>query len=58
MSNLHDVVRYVLIVDNIRYGVETIGFFAVPAEGPHGFFDLGRCASIHTVFRTSHATET
>lgn len=28
--------------DCCRYGIDSIAFFAVPAEGPHGFYDVGR----------------
>lgn len=27
-----------------RYGIDSVGLFAVPAEGPHGFYTIGRYA--------------
>ena len=26
----------------LRYGVDAVGLFCVPAEGPHGFYSIGR----------------
>jgi len=28
-----------------RYGVDSLALFAVPAEGPHGFYSIGRCVA-------------